>query len=83
MAVLFIHLDIVLGIDYVPLNVLTILWIVLDAETVHYSWDNNITPRLTIDAGDTVIFRRSMQAMAFTITTLGVMLLGEFKFRRQ
>ncbi len=29
---------------------------VLDAEPVHYTWDNGITPRLTIDAGDTVVF---------------------------
>ena len=29
---------------------------VLDAKPLHYSWDNTITPRLTIDAGDTVVF---------------------------
>ena len=29
---------------------------VLDANPLHYSWDNGITPRLTIDAGDTVVF---------------------------
>ena len=28
----------------------------LDAETVHYAWDNSIAPRLEIDPGDTVIF---------------------------
>jgi acetamidase/formamidase len=28
----------------------------LDSSTVHYAWDNSITPRLTIDAGDTVSF---------------------------
>lgn len=28
----------------------------LDSSTVHYAWDNAITPRLTIDAGDTVSF---------------------------
>lgn len=27
---------------------------VLDAETVHYAWDNAVEPRLTIDPGDTV-----------------------------
>ena len=29
---------------------------VLDAKTVHYSWDNTIAPQLTIDSGDTVVF---------------------------
>ncbi|MDP6343250.1 MAG: acetamidase/formamidase family protein [Alphaproteobacteria bacterium] len=29
----------------------------LDADTVHYAWDNAIAPRLTIDAGDSVIFQ--------------------------
>ena len=28
----------------------------LDAETVHYDWDNARTPRLEIDPGDTVVF---------------------------
>jgi len=28
----------------------------LDAETIHQAWDKDITPRLTIDAGDTVVF---------------------------
>ena len=28
----------------------------LDAELVHYAWDNSIDPRLTIDPGDTVVF---------------------------
>jgi acetamidase/formamidase len=28
----------------------------LDAETVHHSWDNSLTPRVTIEAGDTVVF---------------------------
>jgi acetamidase/formamidase len=29
----------------------------LDADLVHYRWDNSIPPRLEIDSGDTVIFR--------------------------
>ena len=28
----------------------------LDAETVHYEWNNALAPRLTIDPGDTVVF---------------------------
>ena len=28
----------------------------LDASVVHYEWNNAIPPRLTIDAGDTVVF---------------------------
>lgn len=28
----------------------------LDADIIHQTWDNSLTPRVTIDAGDTVIF---------------------------
>ncbi|MBM4441365.1 MAG: acetamidase/formamidase family protein [Candidatus Rokubacteria bacterium] len=28
----------------------------LDAETVHYEWNNALAPRLTVDPGDTVVF---------------------------
>src|SRR5437762_14237660 len=28
----------------------------LDASRVHYEWNNALPPRLTIDAGDTVVF---------------------------
>ena len=30
---------------------------VLDKDTVHYSWDNSIEPRLTIESGDSVTFQ--------------------------
>src|SRR5215216_2046076 len=29
----------------------------LDCDVVHYVWDNNISPRLEIESGDTVVFR--------------------------
>ena len=28
----------------------------LDAETVHYEWNNALAPRLEIEPGDTVVF---------------------------
>ena len=28
----------------------------LDSKTIHKAWDNSLTPRLIIDAGDTVTF---------------------------
>jgi len=29
---------------------------ILDDSTTHYAWDNSLSPRLTIDTGDTVVF---------------------------
>ena len=54
----------------------------LDDDVVHYEWNNALVPRLTIDSGDTVVFRTRDAADRFytkTSTSDDVLRRGPFR----